>query len=231
MKTWNYSKAFTLAEVLITLGIIGVVAAITIPGLITKYEKQITVIKLKKVYSQLNQVIRLINEDPGLDVISGRPSVYVQNYILPHYAGATFYPSPAKGGNRNVMCYNPDTAYLGAKYANAQYAWINTKTGKSSGYISTPFMGSESSIKLQDGTCIAFGVGYANFGATIFVDINGSETPPNRAGRDLFFFTLDREKGSVVPTTASSGGVDWSKFGAKKIIDDGWKINKDYAWR
>ena len=55
MSLWKYKKAFTLAEVLITLGIIGVVAAITIPGLITKYQKLATVVKLKKVYSQLNQ--------------------------------------------------------------------------------------------------------------------------------------------------------------------------------
>ena len=82
----EHKKAFTLAEVLITLGIIGVVAAITIPGLITKYQKLVTVVKLKKVYSQLNQVMRYINEDPGIDVISGSPSVYVKNYILPHYA-------------------------------------------------------------------------------------------------------------------------------------------------
>lgn len=54
MSLWKYKKAFTLAEVLITLGIIGVVAAITIPGLITKYQKLATVVKLKKVYSQLN---------------------------------------------------------------------------------------------------------------------------------------------------------------------------------
>ena len=40
--------AFTLAEVLITLGIIGVVAALTIPTLIQKYEKQVYITQLKK---------------------------------------------------------------------------------------------------------------------------------------------------------------------------------------
>lgn len=39
MAQFNKKKAFTLAEVLITLGIIGVVAAITIPMLMTKYHK------------------------------------------------------------------------------------------------------------------------------------------------------------------------------------------------
>ena len=40
--------AFTLAEVLITLGIIGVVAAITIPGLVADYQKKVLVAQFKK---------------------------------------------------------------------------------------------------------------------------------------------------------------------------------------
>jgi len=44
-------KGFTLAEVLITLGIIGVVAAMTIPTLMTKYAKQRTETQLVKFYS------------------------------------------------------------------------------------------------------------------------------------------------------------------------------------
>ncbi len=39
---------FTLAEVLITLGIIGIVAAMTIPGLIAKHQKIVTATQLKK---------------------------------------------------------------------------------------------------------------------------------------------------------------------------------------
>ena len=50
-------RGFTLAEVLITLGIIGVVAAMTIPMLIINYQKRLTLTRLKKTYSQLNQVI------------------------------------------------------------------------------------------------------------------------------------------------------------------------------
>ena len=45
--------AFTLAEVLITLGIIGVVAAMTIPTLIADYQEKVTVTKFKWVYSTL----------------------------------------------------------------------------------------------------------------------------------------------------------------------------------
>ena len=42
--------AFTLAEVLITLGIIGVVAALTLPSLIENHKKQVIVSRLNKVY-------------------------------------------------------------------------------------------------------------------------------------------------------------------------------------
>ncbi len=42
-------KAFTLAEVLITLGIIGVVAAMTLPSLVGNYKKKVTVTRLKKI--------------------------------------------------------------------------------------------------------------------------------------------------------------------------------------
>ena len=48
-------KAFTLAEVLITLGVIGVVAAITLPTLIAHYKVKQTVASLKSAYSVLSQ--------------------------------------------------------------------------------------------------------------------------------------------------------------------------------
>lgn len=53
-------NAFTLAEVLITLGIIGVVAAITIPTLVNKNNEKIRETQLKKAYSTLSQVNRLM---------------------------------------------------------------------------------------------------------------------------------------------------------------------------
>ncbi|MDR1327072.1 MAG: prepilin-type N-terminal cleavage/methylation domain-containing protein [Heliobacteriaceae bacterium] len=53
-------KAFTLAEVLITLGIIGVVAALTIPSLIAKHKEKETVSKLKNIFSTLSNAYTLI---------------------------------------------------------------------------------------------------------------------------------------------------------------------------
>lgn len=57
--------AFTLAEILITLGVIGVVAALTIPTLISNYQKAQYITALKKAYSQFNQVLSQIALDNG----------------------------------------------------------------------------------------------------------------------------------------------------------------------
>ena len=51
-------NAFTLAEVLITLGIIGIVAAMTLPAITSAYRKNVIETELKKTYSLLNQLIR-----------------------------------------------------------------------------------------------------------------------------------------------------------------------------
>ena len=54
-----WSKGFTLAEVLITLGIIGVVAALTIPTLVQKYDERATVVKVKQFYSDFSEAYKL----------------------------------------------------------------------------------------------------------------------------------------------------------------------------
>lgn len=56
---------FTLAEVLITLGIIGVVASLTIPVLMNSYARNSTVTRLQKVYTVLSQAIKLSEVDNG----------------------------------------------------------------------------------------------------------------------------------------------------------------------
>lgn len=58
-------RAFTLAEVLITLGVIGVVAALTLPSLIQKSTEKETVVALKKFYSESSQAFSLAVEKDG----------------------------------------------------------------------------------------------------------------------------------------------------------------------
>ena len=48
-------RAFTLSEVLITLGIIGLIAALTIPNLMGAYRKRVVETRLKKFYSAITR--------------------------------------------------------------------------------------------------------------------------------------------------------------------------------
>ena len=58
---------FTLAEVLITLGIIGVVSALTMPNLIANYQKKVWVTQLKKDVNFLANNIKLLFANEGVD--------------------------------------------------------------------------------------------------------------------------------------------------------------------
>ena len=57
--------AFTLAEVLITLGIIGVVAALTLPNLIANYQNKVFAAHAKKAYSSITQAIKMAEAEYG----------------------------------------------------------------------------------------------------------------------------------------------------------------------
>lgn len=61
-------KGFTLAEVLITLGIIGIIAAMTLPAIMSKYRENVTMSKLKKFYSTMSQAqLRSIADNGEVD--------------------------------------------------------------------------------------------------------------------------------------------------------------------
>lgn len=59
-------KGFTLAEILITLGIIGIVAALTIPTLVSNHKKRVVTTSLKKFVNTLLNTNEQINYDNGV---------------------------------------------------------------------------------------------------------------------------------------------------------------------
>lgn len=89
----NKKTAFTLAEILITLGIIGVVVAITLPTIVTNYQKEKTISYVRKFYNEINNAIRLSvvqNGNVELWMPEKKGNTYqenleiVKNYILPY---------------------------------------------------------------------------------------------------------------------------------------------------
>ena len=88
--------AFTLAEVLITLGVIGIVAAMTLPMLIEDYRKKEIPIRMKKFYSTIESAIQLAVLDNGDMQYWTYPveqndaestSAFVKTYIFPYLTG------------------------------------------------------------------------------------------------------------------------------------------------
>ena len=72
-----FKKAFTLAEILITLGIVGIISALTIPTLIQNHKKQVLVNQLKKAMSEISQGLQLMmaeDEVTSLTQINGAVS-------------------------------------------------------------------------------------------------------------------------------------------------------------
>ena len=66
-------NAFTLAEILVTFGVIGVVAAVTMPTLIQNYKKHVVETKLSKFYTTINQAIAMST------VQNGEPADWVKD--------------------------------------------------------------------------------------------------------------------------------------------------------
>ena len=111
-------RAFTLAEVLITLGVIGVVAAMTLPSVINHYQKQATALKVKKFYNMMNNAINRSIVDNG-DVNTWYPERknntyndnvnFLKTYILPYIK----YDRYTKEQSTNrVIVYLTDGTYF-----------------------------------------------------------------------------------------------------------------------
>lgn len=112
MKNYN---GFTLAEVLITLSIIGIVAAMTLPALIQKNHANIVETRLKKFYSSINQAIKLAEVEHGdkKDWQFEDTDDFFQKY-LKKYIKYTGYENKRVGtGNDYRLIYLPDgSAFL-----------------------------------------------------------------------------------------------------------------------
>ena len=62
---YKNKQGFTLAEVLITLGIIGIVAALTIPMLVARHQEKVWLTSFFRVYSTLNNAYKRVQEEYG----------------------------------------------------------------------------------------------------------------------------------------------------------------------
>ncbi|MBP3925547.1 type II secretion system protein [bacterium] len=211
--------AFTLAEVLITLGIIGVVAAMTLPALIEHHQKKVVETHLQKFYTVINQAIKLSavgNGDP-LDWDISPGSTYASYDV-----------------NKKFF-----EKYL-LKYLKV------TKYEQCGDRLSSNYGGSNRvCVWLPDGTAFTLGMDINGIDISVFpfgkVDKNINTPQRKRFG---FNFRKSRTEtqniGGVEPYTFKWDGTleglyekctnESHNFCAKLIQVNGWKIPDDYPW-
>ena len=223
--------AFTLAEVLITLGIIGVVAALTLPMVIKNYQYKQKSVALKKAYSTLEQAIIMSQQEHG-DSSEWERFPYHRDGSL-KWANEYIF----KYVKKVTACEDDNWAVKCPTTLNK----ICNPNGSCHG------VGARTAIYiLADGENIyLYGGGNPDANMTtdyihVLVDTNGIN-PPNQYGKDVFTFTISL--GSSKPLGVFGG---WAESGVRPILlrtckqtpekcvallkYDNWEFKKDYPW-
>ena len=126
-KTRVASPGFTLAEVLITLGVIGIVAALTMPALIANYQKKVFETRIKKFYSVMNQAVGMKRaDDDALDfsmMTASNNAVQAEEFFNVNFA-PYLKTTNVKKANTGIVVGFPDGAGVHMAYRtgdNAMY--------------------------------------------------------------------------------------------------------------
>lgn len=243
MRGFNFMekfKAFTLAEVLVTLGIIGVVSAMTVPTLMQNYQRQSYVTQLHKVYNELGQAAERYKADNNLvSLREGRimgNKDEVHNFVLQYFkvvkdCGGRYWSSAS-----NACFAQKYTSIDGSSTTNTQGHECFATVVLASGAALCFDTGAATSVgatedingdgKVDENDVIANTGVNAGMAITVEVDVNGPKGP-NVAGRDLF--SIDIAPNGLVYDSkwTDSSTVDTAHawpVGIGKIIADGWQM-------
>ena len=218
--------AFTLAELLITLAVIGVVAAMTIPTLTQNYKKKIVEVKLQKFQSLINEAIRLSEVDNG-DTATWETLNYFCTFDTDNEADKR--PKCKPGTEEALLWHN--------KYLAPYIKTINTQVAQDKTYCDTvseeEICGNSSDVILyfHDGSALQ----YSGRGFNYYINGNKMipDGRPKRWGIDAFpFLFLPNER---IPVQAHPyGDCTLEGNGANctyLIQQNGWKIPEDYPYK
>lgn len=180
----NYG--FTLAEVLITLGIIGVVSAITMPVLINNFQEKVTITRLKQAYSILSQAYTNITANEG-----SADTWNLENADKFRDLFANYIKNVKKCDVQTDNCQPQATKYL---HSSGEADYNNYKN--------------HSNLIMNNGTLLTFYLNPARYDNTcssnyggindgckiaIHIDINGKKEP-NTWGKDRFEVMIYKNK-------------------------------------
>ncbi len=175
-------RAFTLSEVLITLGIIGIIAAMTFPILLGNYKMKTFEVAFKKQYSTLQNAINAITVEYGIN------ACYVY-YIAGNISYKTRNEDCAILEERLIPMLN-----LNEYRDDTKDNYLKQDEIKNTGGSSINWSCNYDSILeranvyiANDGTIFMFGLD--SFPKFVGFDVNG-EQGPNKWGYDVFFMVL-----------------------------------------
>lgn len=193
---------FTLAEVLITLGIIGVVAAMTLPTLIQNNTEKARVTALKKQYSILNQAYQRIVFDKGT------PDIWLKDCENTKDCSEKF----ANEFKEYLKIVN-DCGFTQGCFKDAE-----VKNFDGSDYFNFDQRnetGGEYKVALNDGTGLMF---YADKlgGVNIKIDIDGFKGE-HTLGKDIFILNPKSDN----KMTLEPNGAEYSEGYQKACLDVG----------
>jgi type II secretory pathway pseudopilin PulG len=227
--------AFTLAEVLIVVGIIGIIAEITIPTLINDIQKNVSMSVLKEDYSMINQVLTQAASESGGDfaelfAYASTPTTDSYESIVTNFVTKNIIPyvkmSRNCGYTTAFACKGDLEYYLNGSAASDAYMYkyiIFLNNGSSLAFIPDNYLGYWTSIIIN-------------------VDTNGNKKP-NTYGKDLFqmrfsgtskkilFFGSGNTRADLLGS--STNGCNKSSAGmycGALIMQDGWQVADDYPW-
>ena len=224
----HHKIAFTLAEVLITLGIIGVVAAMTMPALISNHHKKEVETRLQRVDSILNSVVKLAENDygePQYWADADSPTV-LKTYFMPYLPGSIFLNGE---DIKDYKVYNAD----GTSVINLNGSYAN-------------------GIRIKTGEIIRIPNGLEQESGLLEIDVLLKENKAGKyiSGKDYFTFFMDTSKGIVdvkagadfwnvkscsdnrdAILTKCKSSIPHSALCLMLIECNGWKIPEDYPIR
>lgn len=183
------NKAFTLAEVLITLGIIGVVAAMTLPVLMQKQQKKVFLTQAKVVYNLLNNALENAKVNYGTDIDNWefldtgsnleKSMFFAEKYLIPNLKVVEY----CKKETNTPACSHKIGSY---DYTGADF----TSFKPQSNYGTTLVLNNSAIVSIQVGTLS----GYTKNRVRILYDVNGIKGP-NFLGKDAFIIELGGRQG------------------------------------
>lgn len=177
-------QSFTLAETLITLAIIGVVASITIPSLMQKTQDMELKNAWKKEYSAIQNAFNLIQQENG-GSIKGLCS---DNYCFTKLFKDKLNVQKFCPSNPRVDCYisTNKVKNLSGSTDNNLIGFISAGMILADGSFVAPY------YRATDCDFAAHG-SFQLYCGTVIVDVNGIK-PPNTQGKDLFWIFVAENK-------------------------------------